>query len=164
MRRLDLAAIAKYPLVTYDFAFRKGSKIQRAFEAAGLTPRVVLTSTDPRIIKTYVCAGLGIGLIASIAFDKADGRRLRLLDASRLFESSITTIGIHRNSYITRYMYDFIGLVLPRMDRAAIDAMMAGDVDSARQRWRRATQAHSRLRIAAMAMLDAGLTTWNPRR
>ena len=86
----------------------------------------MLTSTDPRIIKTYVGAGLGIGLIASIAFDKADSRRLRLLDASRLFESSTTTIGIHRNSYITGYMYDFIGLVLPRMDRAAIDVLMAG--------------------------------------
>jgi LysR family transcriptional regulator, cys regulon transcriptional activator len=131
VRRLDLAAIAKYPLVTYDFAFRKDSKIQQAFETAGLAPRVVLTSTDPRIIKTYVCAGLGIGLIASIAFDKSDSRRLRLLDASRLFESSITTIGIHRNSYITRYMYDFITLVLPHMDRATIDAMMAGTATAA---------------------------------
>lgn len=134
VRRLDLAAIARYPLVTYDFAFRKDSKIQRAFEAAGLAPRVVLTSTDPRIIKTYVRAGLGIGLIASIAFDKSDSRRLRLLDASRLFESSITTIGIHRNSYITSYMYDFIALVMPRMDRATIDALMAGDATQAARR------------------------------
>lgn len=127
VRRLDLAAIARYPLVTYDFAFRKGSKFQTAFEAAGLAPRVVLTSTDPRIIKTYVCAGLGIGLIASIAFEKADRRRLRLLDAGKLFEPGMTTVGIHRNSYITRYMYDFIALVLPRMDRATIDAMMTGE-------------------------------------
>jgi len=126
-RRLDLAAIAEHPLVTYDFAFNKGSKVQRAFEAAGLTARVVLTSTDPRIIKTYVSAGLGIGLIASIAFEHADTARLRLLDASRLFESSMTTIGIHRNSYITHYMYDFIELVLPSMNRAAIDRIMAGD-------------------------------------
>ena len=126
-RRLDLAAIARYPLVTYDFAFRRGSKIQSAFEAANLTPRVVLTSTDPRIIKTYVRAGLGIGLIASIAFEKADRRGLRLLDASRLFESSMTTVGIHRNSYVTSYMYDFIALVLPQMNRATIDALMADD-------------------------------------
>jgi len=124
VRKLDLAQIARYPLVTYDFAFRKGAKIQSAFEAARLTPRVVLTSTDPRIIKTYVSAGLGIGLIASIAFEKADGRRLRFLDASHLFESSVTTVGVHRDSYITRYMYDFIRLVLPGIDRATIDATM----------------------------------------
>ncbi|HEX6793369.1 MAG TPA: LysR substrate-binding domain-containing protein, partial [Casimicrobiaceae bacterium] len=132
-RRLDLASIAEHPLVTYDFAFNKGSKVQRAFEAAGLTPRVVLTSTDPRIIKTYVSAGLGIGLIASIAFEHADAARLRLIDASRLFESSLTTIGIHRNSYITQYMYDFIELVLPSMNRAAVDRAMAGHSPRARR-------------------------------
>ncbi len=126
VRQLDLAAIAKYPLMTYDFAFRKGSKIQTAFEAAALSPRVVLTSTDPRIIKTYVSAGLGIGLIASIAFDKTEDRGLRLLDASHLFESSMTTIGIHRHTYISSYMYDFIHLVLPRLGRETVDKMMAG--------------------------------------
>jgi LysR family cys regulon transcriptional activator len=124
-RKLDLPQIARYPLVTYDFAFRKGAKIQSAFDAARLTPRVVLTSTDPRIIKTYVSAGLGIGLIASIAFEKGDSRRLRFLDARHLFESSVTTVGVHRNSYVTRYMEDFIRLVLPGIDRATIDAAMA---------------------------------------
>jgi len=83
-RRLGLAAIARYPLVTYDFAFRKGSKIQRAFETAGLARRVVVTSTDPRIIKTYVSAGLGIGLIASIAFEQSDRRHLRARRESAL--------------------------------------------------------------------------------
>ncbi|HET9669487.1 MAG TPA: LysR substrate-binding domain-containing protein [Casimicrobiaceae bacterium] len=125
VRKLDLPEIARYPLVTYDFAFRKGAKIQSAFDAARLTPRIVLTSTDPRIIKTYVSAGLGIGLIASIAFEKADSRRLRFLDARHLFESSVTTVGVHRNSYVTRYMQDFIRLVLPGIDRATIDATMA---------------------------------------
>lgn len=69
-KRLDLFEIAKYPLVTYDFAFRKHSKIRDAFETNALRPRVVLTPTDPGIIKTYVAAGLGVGLIASIAFNK----------------------------------------------------------------------------------------------
>ena len=139
MKRLDLASIAKYPLVTYDFAFHKGSKIQTAFEAAGLTPRVVLTSTDPRIIKTYVSAGLGIGLIASIAFERNEDRGLHLLDASHLFEPSMTTIGIHRHSYISSYVYDFIGLVLPRMDREAIEAIMAEPAALAAQRGRRSS-------------------------
>ena len=125
LRRLELADITRYPLVTYDFAFRRDSKIERAFSAARLAPRVVLTSTDPRIIKTYVSAGLGIGLIASIAFEKTDARRLRFLDARHLFESSVTTVGVHRNSHITRYMLDFIRLVLPGLDRASIDATIA---------------------------------------
>ncbi len=125
---LDLRAIAKYPIVTYDFAFWKHSKIRVAFETNALRPRVVLTSTDPGIIKTYVSAGLGVGLIASIAFNKAQDRNLRLIDASHLFHSSITTIGIHRNSYLCSYMYDFIELVLPEMDHKAVDTAMSKPV------------------------------------
>lgn len=121
---LDLSAIAKYPLVTYDFAFWKHSKIRDAFDLNALRPHVVLTSTDPGIIKTYVSAGLGVGLIASIAFNKAEDRALRLIDASHLFHSSMTTIGIHRNSYLCGYVYDFIELVLPGMNRKSVDAAM----------------------------------------
>ncbi len=120
---LDLADIAQYPLITYDFAFAKMSTIRTAFESRGLTPFVTLTSADAGIIKTYVAAGLGIGLIASIAFNKAEDRDLRMLDASHLFDSSMTTVGIHRDSYVTRYMYDFIQLVLPGTTRSTIDAL-----------------------------------------
>jgi len=128
-KRLSLADIATFPLVTYDFAFWKHSKIRDAFESNGLRPTVVLTSTDPGIIKTYVSAGLGIGLIASIAFNKAADIHLRRIDASHLFHSSITAIGIHRNSYISGYMYDFIELVLPHMDRRAVNAAMTKGQD-----------------------------------
>lgn len=124
VKRLDLVEIAKYPLLTYDFAFWKHSKIRDAFESNALRPRVVLTSIDPSIIKTYVSAGLGIGLIASIAFNKAEDRNLRHMDASHLFHSSVTAIGIHKNSYVCGYMYDFIELVLPHMDRKAVDSAM----------------------------------------
>lgn len=124
-RPLSLEAIQRYPLITYDFAFQKNSKIRNAFEAKGLVPTVVLTSADTGIIKTHVSAGLGIGLIASIAYDKAEDKHLRKLDASHLFESSMTTIGLHRNSYVTRYMYDFIHLVLPRVKRRAIEELLA---------------------------------------
>ncbi len=124
-RRLRLASIAKYPLVTYDFAFDKHSKVRDAFERESLSPRVVLTSTDPGIIKTYVASGLGIGLIGAVAFDARKDRNLRMLDASHLFESSITTIGIHRNTYVEAWLYDFIELFLPAMSRAEVDASIA---------------------------------------
>ena len=82
-------------------------------------------SADPGIIKTYVSAGLGVGLIASIAFNKAEDRNLRHMDASHLFHSSITAIGIQRNSYVCGYMYDFIELVLPHMNRKAVESAMS---------------------------------------
>jgi len=123
--RLKLSSIAKYPLVTYDFSFWKHSKMRDAFEAEGLNPTVALTSTDPGIIKTYVASGLGIGLVGSMAFDARKDTNLRMLDASHLFASSITTIGIHRNTYIEGYLYDFIEMFLPGMGRAEVDAVIS---------------------------------------
>ncbi|OHC65458.1 MAG: transcriptional regulator CysB, partial [Rhodocyclales bacterium GWA2_65_20] len=68
---LTLDAIARYPLVTYDFAFAGRSKINQAFAQRDLKPNVVLTAIDADIIKTYVALGLGIGLMAAMAFDPA---------------------------------------------------------------------------------------------
>ena len=86
----------------------------------------MLTSADTGIIKTHVSAGLGIGLIASIAYNKSEDKDLRKLDASHLFESSMTTIGLHNNSYLTGYIYDFIQLVFPRVKRRAVEALFTG--------------------------------------
>lgn len=121
---LRLADIAAYPLVTYDFAFSKASKIRTAFEREGLTPTIALTSADTGILKTFVAARLGVGIIASIAFNKAEDRNLRMLDASHLFDSSMTAIGIHRDSYIAGYMYDFIERVLPGTGRKTVDGLL----------------------------------------
>jgi LysR family transcriptional regulator, cys regulon transcriptional activator len=125
-RPLQLADIARYPLVTYDFAFSKPSKIRAGFEKHGLVPTIALTSADTGILKTFVAARLGIGIIASIAFNEAEDKNLRMLDASHLFESSITAIGIHRDTYMTRYMYDFIERVLPGTGDGAVAALLAG--------------------------------------
>ena len=85
---------------------------------------MVLTSTDPGIIKTYVASELGVGLIGAVAFDPRKDRNLRMIDASHLFESSITTIGIHRNTYVEPWLYDFIELFLPAIGRAEVDAII----------------------------------------
>ena len=64
---LTLEAVAKYPIVTYDFAYANRSVVNRAFEQRGLKPQVVLTAFDADVIKTYVELGLGVGIMASMA-------------------------------------------------------------------------------------------------
>lgn len=123
-KRLTLAKIAKYPLVTYDFAFAGRSETNRAFGAAGLSPDIVLTAIDTDVIKTYVELGLGVGLIASMAFDSKRDRTLRARDVSHLFEPSSTKIGIRRGLFLRGYVYDFIELFAPKLTRAAVDAAM----------------------------------------
>lgn len=126
VERLTLEAIAKYPLITYDFAFTGRSAMQRAFEHKGLVPNVVLTAIDSDIIKTYVSLGLGIGILASMAFDEKEDKGLRAMDASHLFEPSATRIGIRRNTYLRGYVYDFIEMFAPHLTRNAVDTAMQG--------------------------------------
>ncbi len=121
---LTLKAIAGYPLVTYDFAFAGRSKINKAFEDAGLKPNVVLTAIDSDVIKTYVELGLGIGLLAAMAFDPERDQKLRSMDANHLFEPSTTRIGIRRGTYLRGYMYAFIELFAPHLTREAINEAM----------------------------------------
>jgi LysR family transcriptional regulator, cys regulon transcriptional activator len=118
---LTLEAIAKFPVVTYDFAFAGRSQINRAFEKRGLTPNVVLTALDSDVIKTYVELGLGVGIMAAMGFDPKRDRGLHALDAGHLFESSTTRLGIRRGAYLRGYAYEFIELFAPRLPRLLVE-------------------------------------------
>jgi len=124
LSKLTLEAIARYPIITYDFAFTGRSKINHAFEAKGLAPNVVLTAIDADVIKTYVELRLGIGIVAKMAFDPKRDKHLRSMDASHLFEPSTTRIGISRNSYLRSYELDFIGMFAPHLDHATVKKAM----------------------------------------
>ena len=121
---LTLEAIAGYPIVTYDFAFANRSHVNRAFEQRGLEPRVVLTAFDADVIKTYVELGLGIGIMATMAFDPRRDRHLRAIDAAHLFPSSTTRLGVKRGAYLRRYAYDFIELFAPQLSRELVQKMV----------------------------------------
>lgn len=113
--RLTHADVAKYPLVTYTFGFTGRSVLDAAFKARGLNPEVVLTAVDADVIKTYVRLGLGIGIVANMAYDDAVDGDLVRLDASGLFPHSTTHIGFRRGSFIRDYMYEFIHTFAPHL-------------------------------------------------
>jgi LysR family cys regulon transcriptional activator len=129
-QQLSIEAIARYPLVTYDFAFTGDSPIRRAFDTRGITPNVVLTAIDADVIKAYVEMGLGVGILAKMAFDPARDLGLRLIDASHLFDPSTTRIAMKPNAYLRGYVYDFIELFAPRLKRAVVDATLKGEGSS----------------------------------
>lgn len=126
---LSLAAIAQWPLVTYDAAFSGRSRINRAFERVGLTPNVVLTAIDADVIKTYVGLGLGLGIIARMAFDAQRDTGLVALDVEPLFGANTTRLGLRRGSYLRRYEYDFIAAFAPHLTQKAVDMALAGGGD-----------------------------------
>lgn len=124
IKRLTLEDIAQYPIITYDYAFTGRAKINKAFESRGLHPNVVLTAIDSDVIKTYVEMGIGVGILAQMAYDPKRDRNLRAIDASHLFEPSTTRIAILKNTYLRGFMYDFIGLFAPQLTREKVDAVM----------------------------------------
>jgi LysR family transcriptional regulator, cys regulon transcriptional activator len=121
-KNLSLQKLAQYPLVTYDFAFAGGSMVLQQFEQAGLSPNIVLTAIDADVIKTYVKLGLGVGLVAAMAYDKKRDAGLSMLDASALFPASTTYLGLRRNLFMRKYMIDFIQRLVPRLSRKALEA------------------------------------------
>jgi LysR family cys regulon transcriptional activator len=106
--------------VTYVFGFTGRSQLDDAFIAQGLVPKVVFTATDADVIKTYVRLGLGIGIIAGMAYDASIDLDLVALDASHLFGSSITRIGCRRDTFLRGYMYTFIQDFAPHLSRELV--------------------------------------------
>lgn len=128
-KSLSLAALARWPLITYDPAFSGRSRINKAFERADLSPNVVLAAIDADVIKTYVSLGLGLGIIARMAYDPVRDTGLQALPAGQLFGSNTTRIGLRRGTHIRRYEYDFIELFAPQLTRKAVDMAMHGSAD-----------------------------------
>lgn len=121
-----LAALAKYPLITYDPSFTGRSRIDLAFERAGIEANVVLTAIDADVIKTYVMLGLGLGIIAEMAFDPVRDAGLAALPARGLFPSSTTRLAFRRDAYLRKFDYAFIELFAPQLTRSVVAATMAG--------------------------------------
>jgi len=121
VKPLTLDALAQYPIVTYVFGFTGRSKLDEAFSSQGLTPKVVFTAADADVIKTYVRLGMGVGIIAHMAVDPQQDKGLVTLDASHLFESSVTRIGFRKGTFLRGFMYEFMREFAPHLTREVVD-------------------------------------------
>ena len=126
VKNLSLEVVSRYPLVTYDDAFSGRSLINKAFLGRGLKPNIVLTAIDSDVIKTYVAMGLGVGIVARMAYDAKHDADLAMMDAAHLFESATTRIALHRNAYLRGYVYSFIEYCAPHLTRQTVDQAMKG--------------------------------------
>ncbi len=122
--KLTLEDLAQYPIVTYTFGFTGRGKLDEAFRERGLDPKVVFTAVDTDVIKTYVRLGLGVGVIASMAVDEQDSD-LVAIDASHLFEDSVTRIGFRRGTFLRGYMFDFIEKFAPHLTQDVVEKVQA---------------------------------------
>jgi len=119
-KRLTLKKLAQYPIITYDFAFTGRNKINQAFSEAGIVPNIALTAIDADVIKTYVELGLGVGIVAQMAFIPERDTGLRMIDAGHLITPSTTRIAIRKNQYLRGFGYHFIELFAPHLTRDVV--------------------------------------------
>jgi LysR family cys regulon transcriptional activator len=124
---LTLKQLARHPIITYDLAYSGRTHIDEAFARADIKPSVVLSAMDADVIKTYVELGMGVGIVAAIAFDGERDRTLRALDARHLFEVNLTRLAIRRGTWLRGYVYAFIEAFAPTLTRAVVERALAGE-------------------------------------
>lgn len=117
---VSLADLARYPIISYTHSFDEDSDLANAFREENIDPNVVFTAEDPDVIKTYVRKGMGVGVVACMAFDPARDADLTVINAAHLFPSCTTWIGFRRDRFLRDYMYAFLEMMVPGSDRDSI--------------------------------------------
>lgn len=137
-----LQDLARLPLVSYESSLKSESSLRRAFEAVGLSPQIAMTAGDADLIKTYVRAGMGIGILAEMAIQDADDD-LQRLPADHLFPLCTTWIVLRRESVLREYMLEFILHFAPHLDRREVTRAVA-DNSADDARWHDIPRWHER--------------------
>ncbi|HYN78211.1 MAG TPA: CysB family HTH-type transcriptional regulator [Lamprocystis sp. (in: g-proteobacteria)] len=117
---LTLEAVADYPIITYHADYTGRGRIDAAFANAGLVPDIVMSALDADVIKSYVELGLGVGIIAAMAFHPARDAGLTLLAAPGLFPVNTTRIALKRGHYLRGYAMRFIECCAPALTPARV--------------------------------------------
>ena len=110
VEKLSLHDLCEHPIITYVFGFTGRGHFSETFSKAGLNPRVVLSAADTDVIKTYVSQGMGVGIIASLAYTPEEDAELKMRDLSNLFPWEVTKIAYRKGKYLRRYQERFIEL------------------------------------------------------
>jgi len=131
--RLTLKKLAEHPLIAYPATFNGRTIVEAAFARAGLRPRIVCSATDADVCKAYVQLGMGVAVLATIAFDPASDRDLVAMDAGHLFQPGVLSIVLRKHGYLNRPLESFLRLFAPHVSRdLIIRAMDGGDIERAR--------------------------------
>ncbi len=122
--KVGLETLAEYPIITYHEGFTGRAQIDQSFAAAGIIPDIVLSAIDADVIKTYVALGLGVGIVASVAYDPEQDRNLALISAPELFPANTTRFAIRRGAYLRSYAHAFIEKLCPDLGEEALKAAL----------------------------------------
>jgi LysR family cys regulon transcriptional activator len=121
---ITLETLSEYPIITYHEGFTGRAHVDQAFADAGIVPDIVLSAIDADVIKTYVGLGLGVGVVASVAYDAEQDRTLELIPVPHLFPANTTRLAVRRGTYLRSYAHAFIEKVCPDFGEETIKAAL----------------------------------------
>ncbi|HUH59285.1 MAG TPA: CysB family HTH-type transcriptional regulator [Candidimonas sp.] len=125
-KAISLEQIAQYPIVTYDQAFSGRGTIDLVFAQHDIKPDIVLEAIDADVIKTYVDVGLGIGIIAGMAFDPRRDKGLVGLPAGHLFGTHVTRVAVKSGTFLRDYVYVLLEMMAPSLTRDVVQEAIEG--------------------------------------
>lgn len=123
--RLTLKLLCEYPIITYGEGYSGRVIVDSTFAQSGLKPKFVMRAIDADVSKAYVELGLGIAILANVAFSARKDSGLRRIRAEHLFASSLLSVVVRRNVFLPRYMLGFITMFAPNLDRKALEHAIA---------------------------------------
>ncbi|OGA41367.1 MAG: hypothetical protein A3G24_06375 [Betaproteobacteria bacterium RIFCSPLOWO2_12_FULL_62_13] len=124
--KLTLQKIAQYPIIAYSRPPGGRWVFDSAFAEAGLRPRIAMSAIDADVSKTYIALGLGIAVLASIAYDPEQDRNLIALNADHLFRPGLIVLVFRRGAYVSRHTYAFLSLFAPHIPPVLIRRWVDG--------------------------------------
>ena len=124
-RSITIEDLGKYPLITYNKAFAGRNKIDAAFAQRNVQADIILEAIDADVIKTYVEVGMGIGIVAGVAFDPERDRNLRAIPVGHLFGNNVTHLGVKQGAYLRSFVFTFIELFSPTLTKKIVEQAMS---------------------------------------
>ncbi len=125
---LTLKHLARHPIVTYESQFAGRGRIDMAFSGEHIKPHIVLEAIDADVIKTYVSLGLGVGIIAAVAFDAERDAPLQAIAAGHLFGTHTARLAVRRGVFLREFTFACLQMMAPKVDKEHLKALVAGHV------------------------------------
>ncbi len=125
VNKITLEDVAEYPIITYHEGFTGRKNIDQCFLEANLNPDIILSALDADVIKTYVELGLGIGIVASVAYQKDRDDQLSMINNVQLFKDNKTCIAIRRGHFLRGYAYKFLELCSNKLSEEVVKNSLA---------------------------------------
>ena len=132
--RISLDDLALEPIITYHPSFTGRTRIDHAFAARKLVPRIALEAIDSDVIKTYVRLGLGVGIVAEMAMRDEGGNigsngDLVARPMGHVFGQNIARVAFKRSAYLRNFVFKFAELLSDRLDRNLIAKALSGSTN-----------------------------------